>query len=255
MAAFIAPLIGGLAGLFGGGQQQKQQTSGTITNQNQGTQTQQGTQQGTSTSSGTTQTQGNQAVTHKLSPFQQQLAGIFSQGAANQYKKGTDLSGYTQGGLQNINTGSDLASKVIANNFASRGLSYSPAAANAQTQNDLSRISQGNQFLSQVPLVQHQLQNQDLSQVMQAFGMLPTDTNTATTGSGSTQNNASQSQTSDITGSSTQSGTQTQQGTNLVSGNQLGGLFSGIGQGLFAPVNNQGDTALSSILKLFGGGN
>src|SRR6266478_9190315 len=140
--SLIAPLISGLAGLFGGGQQKKVKTSGTISN----TENTQQQQQGTNISQNV----------HNLSPIQQQLIGQFTKGASDLYNTSTDLSGYKQQGLKNINTGSDLASKVIQNSLASRGLSYSPAAATATTQNELNRVGQGSTFLSQVPLLQRQ---------------------------------------------------------------------------------------------------
>ena len=73
--AALAPLIGmgisGLAGLFGGGKQNQTQQTGT---QNQQFQT--SNQQGTS---------------YNLNPFQQQLAGMFTQGAQDLYKNATNL--------------------------------------------------------------------------------------------------------------------------------------------------------------------
>lgn len=230
MAGFIAPIIGGLAGLFGGGQQQKTQTNGTITSSNNQTQSQQGTNTGTS------------STNPNLSPLQQQLASLFSQGAANLYNQSTNMSGYTQQGLEGINKTSNLNNQVLQNILTSRGLSYSPAAATAETQNQLSRTSQANSFLQQIPLLQRQLQTQSLGQLMQAFGVLPTGTTT------------NQSQTSNITGTSSGNQTQTQKGTNLVSGNPIAGAISGLGAGLFSPINSSGDTALSQIMAMFGGG-
>jgi hypothetical protein len=235
MAAFIAPLVAGIAGLFGGGTQQKQQTSGVINTNTSQQQQQTGTNASTSTN------------TPNLSPFQQQLASVFTQGATNLFNQASNMSGYTQQGLEGINNTAGLNSQVLNNTLASRGLSYSPAAANAQVQNQLSRTAQSNTFLQQVPLLQRQLQSQALGQVMQAFGVLPT---------GSTQTG---NQTSNVNSSGTSTSSQTQQGTNLVSGNPVAGALSGIGAGLFTPYgvnsNGQPQTALGSIINMFGGNN
>jgi hypothetical protein len=226
MAGFIAPIIGGLAGLFGGGTQKKTVTNGTITNNTSNTQ--QTSQSGTNTS------------TPNLSPYQISLANLFTKGLADQYNNATNLTGYTQSGLEGINNQANLSNKVLSNMLASRGLSFSPAAASAQTQAQQSRLAQGSQFLSQIPLIQQQLKSQALGQAIQGFAALPTGvTQTANT-------------TGTTTGTST--GTQTQNGTNLVSGNPTAGLISGLGSGLFAPTSAGGSNSLSQILALFGGG-
>lgn len=236
MAAFIAPLIGGLAGLFGGGQQQKTQTSGTIKNDQSGTFSQGGTS--ASTSTGTT--------TPNLTPLQQALISQFSKGASDLFSSSTNLNPYAASGLQTINQGGDIANKVLQNSLAARGLSYSPAAANATTQNQLGTISQGSTFLNSLPLLQRQLQSGALSQLMQAFQVQPVGSTTTGTQQGTTQQS----------GTTSQTGTQTQQGTNLVSGNPMAGLFSGIGAGLFGPNQSGTGSNLSDIIgRIFGGGN
>ncbi len=185
MAAFIAPLIGGLAGLFGGGKQQKTQTSGTISNTGTGT----FNQQGTSTGSTTGQHQdvfGSQTQNvHNLSPFQQMLAQRFTSGAGKLADQAADMSGYTAGGLQGINQGANANTNVINNMLASRGLSFSPAAATAQTQNLANTQNQQSQFLQQVPLLQRQLQSQANTGLEQAFSTLPVDTTQTTAGGSS----------------------------------------------------------------------
>ena len=240
----ISGAIGGLAGLFGGGNQQKTKTSGTITNNQSGTAT--GTSSLTGTNTGTSSNQ----ITHNLSPFQKQLASLFTGGATNLYNQAADMSGYRTAGLQQINQGSDLANQVIKNTLASKGLAYSPLATSAETQNQLSRIGQGNQFLSGIPLLQRQLQEQSLGDLMKAFSTLPTDVSQTGTTTGTTN------QTGSTTMNTTQQGTQTQQGTNLISGNPLGGLFSGLGAGLLGPSSSgNGGSNLSDILSSLFGGN
>lgn len=226
MAGFIAPIIGGLAGLFGGGTQKNTKTSGTITNNTSNTQNT--TQSGTNTN------------TPNLSPYQTSLANLFTKGLADQYNNDTNLTGYTQGGLQTINNEANLNDKILNNTLAARGLSFSPVAATSEEQANLSRLGQGSSFLSQIPLLQRQLKSQALGQAIQGFSALPTGSTQTSNTSGTT------------TGTST--GTQTQNGTNLVSGNPTAGLISGLGSGLFAPQGSGGQNSLSQILAMFGGG-
>ena len=221
MASFIAPLIGGLAGLFGGGQQQKTQTSGTITNNTAGTFNQGGTA----------------ATNYNLSPLQSQLMNAFGAQSQNLYNSATNLQPYAAQQLQQINGTSNVSNQILQNSLASRGLSYSPVAATATTQGNLARVSQQNQFMQNLPLLQRQLQTQALGGEESAFSAMPKNV----------------TQTTNQSGATTQSGTQTQQGTNLISGNQLGGLFGGLGAGLFAPNGDGSGSNLSSILgSLFG---
>lgn len=231
MAAFIAPLISGIAGLFGGGKQQQTKTSGTITNNQSGNFNQSGS------------TNGQTVNATQLSPLQEALMRQFTSGAQDLYKQSTNLQPYANQQLQQINSGSRIADQVLHNNLAARGLSYSPVAATAENQNQLSRISQGNTFLQGLPLLQRQLQTQALGSLENAFSLTPKTTTSSTSGSTSSQ------------GTTSQQGTQTQQGTNLVSGNPLAGAASGFGAGLFAP-NGSGGTNLQSILQSLGlGGN
>ena len=197
------PLIGGLvggigsglAGLFGGGKQQKVQTSGTITNNSSGS--------------------FNSSTNPNLTPLQQSLITQFTQGASNLYNQSTNLQPYEASGMEQINQGSDAASKAMAANLASRGLTFSPAAGNAQTAATLARTGQQAQFANSIPLLGRQMQQQSLGQLMNAFQVIPTGTTSAGTTAGTT----------------TQNSTQTQNGTNLVSGNPIAGALSGATSG------------------------
>ena len=217
MAGFVMPLISGLAGMFAGNAQKKTTTDSTTNSSQQ--------QSGSSASS----------TTPNLNPLQQQLAGMFSQGAMNQYTNGTNMAPYTSQGLQQIQGQGNANSKTIANNLAARGLSYSPAAGNAATQNTLNTGNQMNSFLQGVPLLQHQLQQGNLQQLMQAFATQPTGV--STTGS----------QTASGTGTSNTNATQIQS----TPGGMLSGLFSGLGAGLGAPTPGSG-TNIGSILSTLG---
>jgi hypothetical protein len=223
MASFVLPIISGLAGLFGGGSTKQTQTNQT-TNQSQNQ----------------NQTYGNtNTSTPNLNPFQQQLAQMFTKGAMDQFQSGTNMAPYTSQGLQQIQGQGTANSKAIANNLAARGLSYSPAAGNAMTQNTLNTGGQMNSFLQGVPLLQRQLQQGNLQQLMQAFSTMPTGV--TSTGTGEASGTSS--------GTSTTNGTQTQS----TPGGLLSGLFGGLGAGLAAPnANPGGESNLSAILKMFG---
>jgi hypothetical protein len=197
MASFIPAIIGGLAGLFGGNstkQTQTNQTTNQSANQNYNN---------------------TNSTTPNLNPFQQQLAQLFTSGAVNQYNQGTNLAPYTSQGLQQIQGQNAQNSKTISNNLAARGLSYSPVAGNAQTLNTINSGNQMQQFLQGVPLLQHQLQQGNLQQLMQAFSTQPTGVTQTGSGSGTS------------TGTSTMNGTQTQS----TPGGGLAGLLSGFGAG------------------------
>lgn len=217
--AAILPIISGLAGLFGGGKQQQQSGSATTS----GTQTTRG---GTTSSS-----------SPNLSPLQEELARMFSTRAMDFANTAPDLTGYTQGGIQNINQANAGANAATRNLLAARGLAYSPAYATAATMGDQNRQNQITQFLAQIPLLQRQLQSQGIGELEKAFSTVPIGTTTEGT--------------TDMTQSS--SGSTNQTGT--VSGNPLAGLFSGLGAGLGAPssAGNIGNN-LNDILASLGWG-
>lgn len=202
--------LSALAGLFGGRKQTPSQTS----TQN-------------SSSSGTTTF--DNLTSPELSQNQQDLSRLFTDALINRFNAGpADLSGYEAGGLKNINRASDIKSQLLSNMMAQRGLTYSPAAASAQAQQENDRLAQGTDFLNTIPLLRKQLEQQDINSLISGFGALPT----ATRSSGSN--------------AFTQIGQSSGTGVQQVPGNQLGGLFSGLGSG-FA-------LTLPQLLKAFGGG-
>lgn len=206
MAAIAIPLIGsaisGLAGLFGGQQQPTQKVSGTTSS----------------------------TITPNLSPIQISLMNMFTNGLQSRYQQGTDLSGYTAQGLRTINQQGNLQDQATKNILAARGQSFSPAATTADIQNSNSRLAQSSSFLNSIPLLQRQLQGEDLNNLISGFKALPT-------------------------GQTTQ-GTLNQTSTQTVPGGGIAGLLSGLGAGLFSPTGSGGSSGISSILGgLFGGGN
>jgi hypothetical protein len=222
MASIALPLLGllsgGLSGLFGGkSQKATQSTDSTTTGSNAY----------------------NSNTSPVLSDFQEGLAKLFTTGLIDRYKQGpADLSGYAAGGLQDINRGADLKKQIVSNTLAQRGLSYSPAAATALAQPESERVGQGVDFMSQIPLLQRSLQQQDLQGLIQGFGALPT----GQVSSGNTDT------------SSTTNGTTTSTGPS----NMLGGLISGAASGGFAGYGaaQQGqfnNSLAAKLAALFGG--
>lgn len=200
MASGTLPIISGLAGLFAGNSSKNTntQTQGTVN------------QTGTSNQSGST--------TPNLSPLQQQLANLFTSQSMNQANKDPNLTDYEAGGLQTINANSNLQNQVLQNSLASRGLSFSPAAATAQTQQTINQGNQQSQFIQQIPLLARQLQQQNNAQLQSNFSALPTGVSTNSTG------NTSQNQTTNATSQ--------QQVT--TPGGGIAGLLGGIASGIAA---------------------
>lgn len=168
--------------------------------------------------------------TPNLSPEQKQLQDVFVRALIDRYNTGTDLSGYAAGGLRSINQSSDAANKLVGNILAARGLTYSPYAASVLGQGEVNRVGQQASFLNTLPLLSRQLQGEDIAGLVSGFSAIPTGYTT--------------------TGTTTQSGANKQKGTQLIPGNMLGGFFSGLGQGLAAPVGQS--STLASILRSLG---
>jgi hypothetical protein len=176
----------------------------------------------------TTNTNSTNTITPNIGANQQSLEDQFTQGITKQLQ-GTDLTGYTGQGLQQINQTAGVGDKMSDNILAARGLSNSPYAAFMKNQNNNNRLNQSSQFLNQIPLLQQQLRQQAIQQAI----------------SGSTA----------IPFGSTQTGSQTSTQTG---GSPVAGALSGAGAALNAPINGVGTTAGESIgnslANIFGGG-
>lgn len=200
--------ISGLAGLFGGQPKTKTTTSDTTQNSS-----------GSFNQSGSTNP--------ILNTNANDLMNYFTNDAVNRYNKGpVDLSGYTAGGLQQINEAGDLKQKILQNMLASKGQQFSPASVYPQQQQQSDRINQSTQFMETIPLLQKQFQDQNFQNLLSSFGAIPKGSAT------------------DASGTSTQTGTSSTKGTSTDPGNSTGGLFSGIGSIL--PFLNFGGNKKSS---------
>lgn len=172
----LGSILGGLGGLFAG--------LGTSTTNTTGSSN--STQNQNGTSSGST--------TPNLSTLQQMLSNLFGEGEINQYNTNTNLTPYTNQGLEQINQGANSANDNISNILAARGQTFSPTASVPLVQNQLNRENQQSSFLSQIPLLQKQLQQGNLQQLMSGFSALPTGVSTAgqTSQSGTSNTNSQQ---------------------------------------------------------------
>lgn len=253
MAALAIPLIAAaipaIAGLFGGKKQETKGTQDTSTHE-------ESAQNNTSGQTTTGAYNGTQTATnvHNLSPLQQQLVDTFTKGAMDLNSSAADLSGYRNQGLQNINDASDAQNTVLRNTLAARGLSFSPAAGNAEMMGQQNRLNQQSSFLQGLPLLQRQLQTQAQQGLVSAFSALPTDSTQTGVSSGSSAGNMSGF--SNTTGVSDRTGHTNQTGT--VSGNPLAGFAGGLGAGLAAPnaqgTNSNGGSIIDAIAGMFGKG-
>lgn len=178
MAGFILPIIAGAAGVASAFIKPKSsQDTNQTTNTQQDTHS---TVEGNSNQSVTANRQGQTANLHNLSPLQQSLVDRFTQGALDNANQSGDFTGYAANGLQNINDASSARDTALRNVLAARGLSYSPAAANAQIQGQSDRLGQQSQFLNSIPQLQQAQRERAQAGLVSAFSALPTDTSSTT---------------------------------------------------------------------------
>jgi hypothetical protein len=189
--------------------------------------------------SGKTASTGTQTGT-TVGGYASPAATALSSQLANQYSnlanKSTNLQPYAAQQIQNINTNSQAQTQAQQAALAARGLSTSPVAGTVAAQTEASRVGQVTNLQQQLPLLQQQLQLQNLGAGNSFLANAPktqavTGT-TAQTGTSSQTGNTSQSGTQ--TGSSSnitqQQGTENQQQQTSSGGGFwkfLGGLFSG----------------------------
>ncbi len=210
MAGLAIPLVlsgvSALAGLFGN--REKKTTTDQTSN--------------TNTSNNATQNvdlSNTPQYTPEMAAYRDQILNALR----NRLVGSTDLSGYTTSGMQQINQGADLRRKALENILASRGLSNSPSAANAVGRTESGRIGEQVNFMNSIPLLQRQLQGEDLNQFGQFFSSLPVGTR----------------QTGTTTLASTGQSNTTAHGTTTQPSDMLGGLFGGLGAGLAATIGKR----------------
>ncbi len=99
---------------------------------------------------------------------------------------GTDLTGYTNSGLAGINKSYGLADKSLQASLTARGLGSSPIAGAGEATLQTGRAGSASSFINSIPLLQRDLQTQDLSlgQQLLATGRGSASTGTTTDGGG-----------------------------------------------------------------------
>lgn len=208
LSALFGPALGFLGGLLGGSSSSSQNSTG-----NSATQT---NSSGSSNSSSELQslmsflqqlssfgsTSNTQTTTPNLNPQSQ----AFINKLTSQYGQLTNpsLTGYEANQTANINQNADAQTKAVDAIMASRGLSTSPVAGTTDANIQQNRLNQITGMQQQIPLLQNNLNLQNLGAAASFAAMLP-GFGGATTSGGTTNQNTQTS-----TGTQTQNQTQNQ---------------------------------------------
>jgi hypothetical protein len=107
---------------------------------------------------------------------------LLTSNATNMLNKSTDMSGYTASGMANINNIYNASNVASNNDLTRRGLSTSPVAAAVGGNNANARAGASASFQNSVPLLQHDMQIQDL---ISALNVMNSGKGTSGTGTSS----------------------------------------------------------------------
>ena len=107
-----------------------------------------------------------QSTRPNYGPFQQMIEDLMRR----RLQGSTDLSGYTAQGLQDTNHTFDLLRSSQNNDLTARGLGTSPVAGAVDAARNNARGGAIARFQQGIPLLQRQLQGDDLSLAAQLFG-------------------------------------------------------------------------------------
>lgn len=106
-------------------------------------------------------------------PYQAEMRDRIMESLYGRAMGATDLSGYTGQGLRTINDASAQKQRILNQVLASRGLSYSPVAASATGNLESQRVGESVNFMNQIPLLQRQLQGEDLANLASFWSKIP----------------------------------------------------------------------------------
>lgn len=106
------------------------------------------------------------STTPNYGPFQKMIEDLLRR----RLMGSTDLSGYTAQGLQDTNRTFDLIRGSQANDLTARGLGTSPVAGAVDATRENARGAAISRFQNSIPLLQRQLQGDDLGLAAQLFG-------------------------------------------------------------------------------------
>lgn len=208
------PILGAVAGAFpntasGSG-------SGTATTNIQSLLSTLATLMGTSATSGTgTTTTGYGTQGTALSANILPVLNSLMQGSTN-------LAPYEAQQTQQINTNAGLQSQQVNNEMAARGLATSPVAATAAANINAQRTGAITGMQEQIPLIQQQLQTQNIGTAGNILNLLPKTSTQTQQQTGTT----TQSQNTQQTGNTTNNASYTQQMAQK-SGGGIGGAIGG----------------------------
>ncbi len=205
MAALAGPIIGGIGGLISG----LLPGGPTVTNQNQQSNGWQDVNSNANTYSNFNQqlqslleslshTAGGGTSTSTSTPNLSPQTQALIDSLTKKYQNLTtpSLTGYEAQQTQGINRNADLQQQAIQQMMASRGLSSSPVSGTAAAGVDAQRFGAINNMQAGIPLLQNQLNRENLNSAAQFMGMIPHGTTTtgATTNVQDVINNQNQSQ-------------------------------------------------------------
>lgn len=143
---------------------------------------------GASIAGGALKNRGQQSSTSTptLDPKLQPLQDLVQQMVTQRLSSGSLPPGYETGGIKNINASYSGAGTALDADLTRRGLSTSPVAGTAMTKFQTSRAGDIGTFRANVPLVERQLQTEDLAGAgnLLATGRGVQSTSSVTTGGG-----------------------------------------------------------------------
>lgn len=101
--------------------------------------------------------------TPTITPEYKTLADLLRGRAEQRLRSSTDLGGYAASGISGINDVYGNVGQTLNNSLTARGLATSPVAATVDTNLQTARAGSIAQLLNSLPLLQRQLQNEDMS--------------------------------------------------------------------------------------------
>jgi hypothetical protein len=119
-----------------------------------------------------------------LSPDAQGMNSVIADLIRKRLSSSTDLSGYKTQGIQDINKTFGAAQTGLNADLTARGLSDSPAAVGALTNLSTGRSGSIAQLVNSLPMLQRDMQQQDIGLANQFSALQPRTTTTTGTGSG-----------------------------------------------------------------------
>ncbi len=121
--------------------------------------------------------------TPTITPGYQSLADLLKARAMARLNMGTDMGGFKAAGVNNINGAFDNVGVGQNANLEARGLANSPVAGAVVGKANTARAGDIATFLNSIPLLQRQLQDQDIATATNQVGQFGRGTTTVGAGS------------------------------------------------------------------------